>query len=268
MKRNREIVSRHESSIEAGVSKFHPGDVARGGSCAVYCVRSLEGKGKRCIKRYEKPPSRDYLEILELMRAPRGMNVPVVFNWSVSGHHADELVVEEEWVEGCTLRALISEAPQKAVLNALRWSLQLATTLSRLHEVYGFLHHDIKPENVIIDMFDDAVLIDFDAARRLIREGAEKKVLTQGSDRIGESAALRGTLGYASPEAKLFPGRCDAAVDLYGFGKLFLEISALEPHAFAPAFFEILRRCTRVDALSRIESAGMLIEMLGAIRIK
>ncbi|SCZ80721.1 protein kinase domain-containing protein [Acidaminobacter hydrogenoformans] len=268
MKGNHEVVARQESSIKAEVSKFHPGDVARGGSCAVYCVRSLEGRGKRCIKRYENPPSRDYLEILELMRAPRGMNVPVVFNWSVSGHRSDELVVEEEWVEGCTLRGLMSEAPQKVVLNAVRWSLQLATTLSRLHEVYGFLHHDIKPENVIIDLFDDAVLIDFDAARHLIREGDEKPVLAQSSDRIGESPALRGTLGYASPEAKLFPGHCDAAVDLYGFGKMFLEIAAIEPHAFAPAYFEILRRCTRVDALSRIESAGMLREMLRAMRIK
>ena len=108
MKGNREIAAKAESNIKTGMSKFQQEDVASGGRCAVYCVWSLEGRGKRCIKRYEKTPSQDYLEILELMRAPRGMNVPVVFNWSVSGHHADELVVEEgftvprHWVDGLT----------------------------------------------------------------------------------------------------------------------------------------------------------------------
>ena len=268
MKGNREIAAKAESNIKTGMSKFQQEDVASGGRCAVYCVWSLEGRGKRCIKRYEKTPSQDYLEILELMRAPRGMNVPVVFNWSVSGHHADELVVEEEWVEGATLRRLISETPQKVVLSAVRWSRQLATTLSRLHEVYGFLHHDIKPENVIIDVFNDAVLIDFDAVRHLIRKGAEKPGGSQTSDRIGEPGAIRGTLGYYAPEAKLFPERCDAAVDLYGFGKMFLEIAALEPHAFSPAYFEILKRCTRVDAKSRIETAGVLSELLSELTLK
>jgi serine/threonine protein kinase len=196
------------------------------------------------------------------------MNVPVVFSWSVSGHREDELVVEEEWIEGATLRRLMSEMPQKVVLNALRWSRQLATTLSRLHEVYGFLHHDIKPENVIIDVFNDAVLIDFDAARHLILKGAEKPGGVQTSDKIGEPGAIRGTSGYFAPEAKLFPGRCEAAVDLYGFGKMFLEIAALEPHAFSPAYFEILKRCTRVDAKSRIETAGVLSELLGELTLK
>ncbi|MZQ99287.1 MAG: protein kinase [Acidaminobacter sp.] len=237
-------------------------DVARGSSCSVYCVRSFEGRGKRCIKRYDKPVSQTYLKLLDLMRAPRGMNVPVVFHWSVSGHLGEELLVEEEWIEGVTLRALMYEAPHKVVLNAMKWSVQLATTLSRLHDAYGFIHHDVKPENVIIDSFEDAVLIDFDSARPLAAVGRKVSAAKADADRIGERTGIKGTRGYAPPEAKLFPGSCDAAVDLYSFGRMFLEIAALEPHSFSPAFYDVMRRCTRIESTSRIESAAGLREAL------
>jgi len=239
-----------------------PEDIAKGSSCSVYCVRSLEGRGKRCIKRYEKPVSEAYLKLLDLMRAPRGMNVPVVFHWSVSGHLREELLVEEEWIEGMTLRMLMSATPHKAVLNAMKWSIQLATTLSRLHGVYGFIHHDLKPENVIIDLFEDAVLIDFDSARPLVTGGQKGPALKADADRVGERTAIKGTKGYAPPEAKLFPASCDAAVDLYSFGRMFLEIAALEPHSFSPGFYDVMRRCTRIESVSRMESAAGLREAL------
>lgn len=242
------------------------GDVAKGGSCSVYCVRSLEGRGKRCIKRYDKPVSQEYLKLLDLLRAPRGMNVPVVFHWSVSGHLGEELLVEEEWIEGMTLRALMSGSPHKAVLNAMKWSVQLATTLSRLHDVYGFIHHDLKPENVIIDSFEDAVLIDFDSARPLVTIGRQASAVKADANRIGERTGIKGTKGYALPEAKLFPGSCDAAVDLYSFGRMFLEIAALEPHCFSPGFYEVMRKCTRIESTSRIESAAGLRDALMALK--
>lgn len=237
-------------------------DVAKGSSCSVYCVRSLEGRGKRCIKRYDKPVSQTYLKLLDLMRAPRGMNVPVVFHWSVSGHLGEELLVEEEWIEGMTLRAIMSATPHMAVLNAMKWSIQLATTLSRLHGIYGFIHHDLKPENVIIDHFEDAVLIDFDSARPLVTVGRKVSTAKADAERIGEGTGIKGTKGYAPPEAKLFPESCDAAVDLYSFGRMFLEIAALEPHSFSPGFYDVMRRCTRIESASRIESAVGLREVL------
>jgi len=237
-------------------------DIAKGCSCSVYCVRSLEGHGKRCIKRYDKPVSQAYLKLLDLMRAPRGINVPVVFHWSVSGHLGEELLVEEEWIEGLTLRALMSEAPNKVVINAMKWAVQLATTLSRLHEIYGFIHHDLKPENVIIDPYEDAVLIDFDSAR-LMASGSRAGVKGKpDADRIGERVGVKGTKGYAPPEATLFPEICNTAVDLYSFGRMFLEIAALQPHSFSPAFYDIMRRCTRIDSISRMESAASLREAL------
>lgn len=237
-------------------------DIAKGSSCSVYCVRSLEGHGKRCIKRYEKPVSQAYLALLDLMRAPRGMNVPVVFHWSVSGHLGEALLVEEEWIEGVTLRALMTGSPSKAVINAVKWAVQLATTLSRLHDVYGFIHHDLKPENVIIDPFEDAVLIDFDSARPLVSGGGLGTTVKRDADRIGERTGVKGTERYAPPEAKLFPGSCDAAVDLYSFGRMFLEIAALQPHSFSPPFYEVMRRCTRIDSISRIENAAALRDAL------
>jgi serine/threonine protein kinase len=244
--------------------------VAKGGSCSVYRLSSFEGRGERCIKLYETGTTRDHLALLDLMRCPRGINVPMVFKWSVDSQDSQwsidhtvvdgillkekrlkhsGLMIEEEWIEGKTLRDLMTSTPRTVVAHAGKWALQLGTTLMRLHDHYGFAHHDLKPENVMIDMFGDAVLIDFDAARRLDHSGT-------GRD------ALIGTHGYASPEMLLYPDRCDQRTDIYGFGRLFMEIIALEPHAFSPAVHEVFKKCARLDPDARFERAEHLLEAL------
>lgn len=250
--------------------------VARGGSCSVYHLKSSEGKGGRCIKYYNSKISMDHLEVLEKMKCPRGVNVPMVYAWTLvpemmkerwsdvqTAHermpcHSEDiqmsdqamgLIVEEEWIEGKTLASLISESPLVAVTHTGKWAIQLASTLTRLHEYYGFVHHDIKPENVMIDQFGDAVLIDFDAARCLNHLQVQE-------------VSSKGTYGFASPEAVLYPEKFDARTDLYGFGRLFLEIVDLGPHIFRPAVHALFRKCVRLDPASRFENASALLEAL------
>lgn len=225
------------------------------GSCSVYRIRSLEGRGERCLKYYDQPGSEDYLALLPLLRLPRGINVPVVLNFTAARDH---LMVEEEWIEGCNLRALMIHSPDQVALNAVRWAAQLATTLSRLHEAYGFVHQDLKPENIMIDRFEDVVLIDFDAVRRLRRTCPAYAHHGQASGHLKTPDAIKGTQGYAAPEVALFKGGAAARADLYSFGKMFLEIASLQPHSYSPAFYEIMRRCVRIEATSRIESAAQL----------
>lgn len=242
--------------------------VAKGSSCSVYRVRSFEGRVERCVKHYEFSVHEDFLALLDLMRCPRGLNVPIVYQWQlastdqcfrnlkgsdpkINSGSEHGLVIEEEWIEGRTLRKMMEDVPGLVVANAGKWAAQLATTLDRLHEHYGFVHHDLKPENVIIDVFGEAVLIDFDAARRLKSE-------EDGRNRPQSQVFLRGTKGYAAPEMVLFPEKTGRRADLYSFGKMFLEIVAIQPHGFKPGVHEVLKKCVRVDPQARFETAGAL----------
>ncbi len=67
---------------------------------------------------------------------------------------------------------------EKDTINILN---QLARALTQVH-AEGVLHRDIKPENIIITEREEAVLIDFGAAREFIRQEASKHsvLLTPG----------------------------------------------------------------------------------------
>ncbi|KAL6355460.1 hypothetical protein LRP88_11050 [Fusarium phalaenopsidis] len=62
-----------------------------------------------------------------------------------------------EYIDGKTLRDRSRDAPE--VLKN-KWIDQVEATLRRLHEV-GIVWGDVKPDNVMIDVSDDAVLVDF-----------------------------------------------------------------------------------------------------------
>ena len=66
-----------------------------------------------------------------------------------------------EFLEGKTLREFPLPLPEKQVRKYLD---QILSALEHVHNK-GVLHLDIKPENIIIDSNDNAILIDFGASR-------------------------------------------------------------------------------------------------------
>src|SRR5690606_31307722 len=78
---------------------------------------------------------------------------------------------------------------------------RVADALAYLHGM-GIVHRDVKPENVLVDKYGRAMLLDFDLSARI------------GAD---EPAVVAGTIAYLSPEqARAEPPT--PAADLYGFG--------------------------------------------------
>lgn len=62
-----------------------------------------------------------------------------------------------EYIDGKTLRDRSRDAPEAL---KKKWIDQVEATLRRLHEV-GIVWGDVKPDNVMIDASEDAVLVDF-----------------------------------------------------------------------------------------------------------
>ena len=111
-----------------------------------------------------------------------------------------------ELVPGHTLAAQLRRGPS-SLPQALRLTLELARTLSRLHRA-GVVHRDLKPQNVMIRPDGQPVLLDLGLAQLLDR-----------SARMTQSGEILGTPGYLAPEqASGQAGRMGPAADVYGLG--------------------------------------------------
>jgi eukaryotic-like serine/threonine-protein kinase len=137
-----------------------------------------------------------------------------------------------EWVEGQTLRQVIDVQGILPVQRAVRIALAICDVLEYVHGC-GIVHHDLKPENVMLDAEDKIKLLDFGLACEA-RSWKRPK-------RYGAS----GTLDYISPEQ--IKGKFgDIRSDLYSLGIVLYEMLTGEvPFAgVAPSAAAYLRELT------------------------
>ena len=112
-----------------------------------------------------------------------------------------------EFLEGPTLRQTIRDAKRRmSIADVLRTVVPLGAALAKAH-LAGYLHLDVKPENVMI-VDERPVLFDFGTARRL---DARRPSKTQGTD------------AYLSPEERAVQPVGPAA-DVFSLGVVLYEL--------------------------------------------
>lgn len=114
------------------------------------------------------------------------------------------------------------ESPQSipsGIRRVLSWLGQLAQTLAWLHGE-GYVHCDLKPENIIMDQGDKPVLVDFGVVARFGTRVAPRSLETSG--------LMAGTADYISPE-QIRGGLVDARADLYALGCILYEVLTGKP---------------------------------------
>lgn len=122
-----------------------------------------------------------------------------------------------EYVEGESLGSLLKRRRRLDVGDACRIVAQVARALDHAH-AQGFVHRDVKPDNVLLDRQGAAKLADLGLARSL--EGAAAGAQTLD--------AVVGTPYYMSPEqAEGKP--VDARSDLYALGATFYHLLSGSP---------------------------------------
>jgi serine/threonine protein kinase len=131
-----------------------------------------------------------------------------------------------EYVEGRSLRAIMSAEGAMSVDRALAIACELADALAYLHS-RGIVHRDIKPENILVTPEGGIKILDFgialdESARRLTWAGLSNTI---------------GTPDYMAPE-QIGGRRGDARTDVYAVGMLLYEMvtgqlpfAAQNPHA-------------------------------------
>ena len=132
-----------------------------------------------------------------------------------SGSADGRLYYVMPFVEQGSLRGRLEREGRLPIDEAVRHAREVASALQTAHRL-GFLHCDIKPENILL-VADSAVLADFGIAR-----------LT-GASRALADLAGSGTSLYMSPEqARDDPG-LDGRADLYSLSCVLYELLTGEP---------------------------------------
>ena len=156
----------------------------------------------------------------------------------------DGQVVLEEYVDGVTV-AELAECGRIRYAQAVKILRGVCHALSVLHEK-GFVHRDVKPENVVVRQSGQAVLVDLNISRKV--SNAERDTM------------IMGTVGYASPE-QLGLTQSDARTDIYACGVL-LNVMLTGKHPSEQLARgragRIVRRCTAVNPNDRYPSAKHL----------
>ena len=172
-------------------------------------------------------------------------NLPTVYEVAVRG--AENLVIEE-YIQGDTLGFLLKDAlfSPEETRNIVT---QVCKALWVLHSI-GAVHRDVKPENIIL-RGDEAVLIDFDAARL---HKPEHEMDTQ----------ILGTTGFAAPE-QYGLSQSDIRTDIYSLGILINVMLTGEHPSKKLAtgkMGRIVDRCTHVNPQHRYKNVLRLMEAL------
>lgn len=115
------------------------------------------------------------------------------------------------YYDGASARELSDRSPRRHLRHLLWWSRQVAEALAALHE-RGWVHGDIKPENIIVSPTGHVTLIDLGFACRPDGEDPPLAPLLQAS------------LAYAAPELIAATFGMSAKADIYGLGVTLFEL--------------------------------------------
>jgi serine/threonine protein kinase len=117
-----------------------------------------------------------------------------------------------DWMPGESLRTRLQREYRLGMSSALWIARQIAEALAALHSA-GFVHGDVKPENVFLTDSKTAMLIDLGFAHR---PGENERFLKSG--------LILGTANYLAPEVCDLNPKTDARADLFSLGVMLFEL--------------------------------------------
>lgn len=138
--------------------------------------------------------------------------------------------IEMEWVDGCSLEALLSRGEISKTL-AYKIISELCDALAYMHSKQ-IVHRDLKPSNIM-----------------LTYNGNNVKLIDFGLSDSDTHSVLKGSAGtriYASPEL-ITGGEVDYHTDIFSLGCVIDRLS--------PAYAKVVRKCCQRDPSRRFQSA-------------
>ena len=211
-----------ETTVGGRAPAHEPGDIpapgyeviallSRGRRLDVYDAWSHE-RETRCVLKMLRPERRGERRARELLLREGSLLERLSHPHIVRGYetisHPEPIVVMET-LPGRTVGRLIEDSAPLAAGDVAHLGLHLASAMSYLHR-HGFLHLDLKPDNVVAD-------------------GTRAKVIDLSLARPpGTATAGIGTWSYLSPE-QARGGDLTPAADVWGIGSILFEAASGAP---------------------------------------
>src|SRR5579871_613872 len=121
-----------------------------------------------------------------------------------------------------SLRERLQREPVIPAATAIKITVQIASALDAAHR-QGLVHHDVKPENILLNADGKAFLTDFGIASQMATTLAAQPEQNSGSDPQITPAIRIGTPSYMAPE-QWMGGTLDQLTDIYSLGIVLYEM--------------------------------------------
>lgn len=190
---------------------------------AIKILRSLDKNDHRAVERFRREA-----------RAAAALAHPNAVTIYDFVEEMGQYFLVMEYIHGPTLKQLIGQRRQLQAREAIEVALQVCSVLQVAH-ARGFIHRDIKPQNIMLAWGGTGNLSD---------GGAWVKLTDFGIVRVAEDAGLTnsgivlGTADYLSPE-QARGETLTGSSDLYSLGVVMFEMLAGRPPFVGPTAVSI-----------------------------
>ncbi|MGI8979135.1 MAG: protein kinase domain-containing protein [Pirellulaceae bacterium] len=215
--------------------------IGHGGMGLVLKARSRRLKRIVALKLIKVGQLAEEQEVARFMveaRAAAHLEHPNIVGVYDVGEHAGSPFFTMEYVEGQSLHKLISERPlqpQRAAIIIRK----LALAVDYAHKA-GILHRDLKPQNILLDKYEEPKITDFGLATN-----------AQENSQLTATGTVLGTPSYMPPEQAR--GKHDEMgkwSDVYSLGATLYETLVGRPPFTAATLGETLQQVMTVDPVS------------------
>lgn len=205
------------------------GRLGRGGMATVYRARQLNMQRDVAIKIMSAELAEDPQFVARFEREAQviaNLQHPRILPVHDFGHEEDTFYLVMRLVEGDTLYHRLLRGPLPLTMAA-RLLGQIAEALDYAH-THGVVHRDLKPNNVLLDQWDNVYLMDFGLAKMIA-----------ASTNLTQSGAVLGTPAYMSPE-QWRGDPVDGRSDIYALGVMLYEMVLGKPPFEADTPFSLM----------------------------
>lgn len=198
-------------------------ELGRGGMATVYLALDLKHKRHVALKVLRPElaatlgPDRFRREIETAAR----LQHPHICSVFDSGEDDGRLWFTMPWIRGESLRDRLRRDGRLPVTDAIRIASEAGRALDYAHRE-GFVHRDVKPENLLLTPEGDTLVADFGIARALAGAASD------AGQHLTDSGVAVGTAVYMAPE-QASGGRTDARADQYALAVTCWEMLTGQP---------------------------------------